>query len=173
MEKFNIKQTWAYSVVSEFYKDKKAERSGLPYMNHINEGLVILDAIGASVDACKAFCLHPLVQNPPDLKANYSMLAGSVCSRPQLILAMEYRNIANSFLSPMDNHPGFKDYKKIKLSPLKDVNDMLVADKVQNYKDFLLYNRKHPRADRLDIYFKAWLNALDISDFDALADKIR
>ena len=163
-DEIDIRGTWAYSVVSDFYKKKKANRSGVPYMNHIDEGLFVLNHIGASMDAKKAYCLHPLVQNPPDLKANYKFLAESVASRGQLILAMEYRNIANQFLSHMDKHPGFEDYNKIKLSPLKDVNDMLIADKIQNRKDFWLNNLDHPRAERLDIYFKQWLRRLGILD---------
>jgi len=42
---------------------------------------------------------------------------------------------------------------------------MLVADKVQNRKDFLAYHKgTHARSDELDYYFKLWLRRLDISE---------
>ena len=38
---------------------------------------------------------------------------------------------------------------------------MLIADKVQNYKDFLLYHKNtHERSDELDEYFNSWFKIL-------------
>lgn len=40
---------------------------------------------------------------------------------------------------------------------------MLVADKVQNYKDFSLYHADtHPRAKELERYFQNWFCRLNI-----------
>lgn len=40
---------------------------------------------------------------------------------------------------------------------------MLIADKVQNYKDFRKHHLDtHARADELDFYFKTWLKELDV-----------
>jgi len=44
---------------------------------------------------------------------------------------MEYRSVANDYLSTRI----ISDVQEIRLSPLPDVQDMLIADKVQNYKD--------------------------------------
>jgi hypothetical protein len=53
----------------------------------------------------------------------------------------------------------------IRLSPLKDVNDMLIADKIQNRKDFELYHLgTHDRSEQLDQYFKNWLEKLEVSE---------
>jgi hypothetical protein len=41
---------------------------------------------------------------------------------------------------------------------------MLTADKIQNYKDFQLYQREHPRFNELTKYFKNWLRKLNIPD---------
>jgi len=48
---------------------------------------------------------------------------------------------------------------------LKEVNDMLISDKIQNRKDFEIYHLgKHERSSQLDQYFKNWLTKLDISE---------
>jgi hypothetical protein len=53
----------------------------------------------------------------------------------------------------------------IPLSPLAAVNTMLVADKIQNRKDFLAQHRaNHPRAAELDRYFRLWLERLGVSE---------
>lgn len=168
----------AYGLIKTFYGKKTAERSGVPLINHIDEGLIILDAINADIESKAAFCLHPLVQRDEDLKNNYSTLSGM---SPNIVLfALEYRNIANAFLSNRIIEAG-SDKTPVALglpalSPLEQVNDMLIADKVQNYKDFLKYHvETHERAESLVLYFKLWLATLDVgngSKLAALLDKI-
>ena len=52
---------------------------------------------------------------------------------------------------------------------LPEVRDMLIADKIQNYKDFLFYHKgTHPRSRELEEYFKNWFGILGI-DFVAVA----
>ena len=145
-----------YKLITEYYGDRVANRSQLPLINHINEGLVILTEIGASEQARKAFCLHPLLQNDNDLIKNYLMVT-THCEAYTVMLVMEYRSVANKYLSDKVNMT-----TSISLSPLTEVNDMLIADKVQNYKDFTTYHKNtHPRSGELDLYFRRWLNTLD------------
>lgn len=173
-----FKELPEYRVIHAFYRGRSAKRSGVPYLNHITEGLKVLEWIGASQEAERAYCLHPLVQKDEDLKDRtprfgspypFKNLTRSV---QVMALAMEYRSVANDFLSPdIDTlmSAGLTDLRlvaesAIRLSPLQDVNDMLIADKVQNYKDFLIYHADtHPRADALHLYFKAWLIRLGVS----------
>ncbi|MBZ4394074.1 hypothetical protein [Myxococcus sp. AS-1-15] len=78
-----------------------------------------------------------------------------------LALALDYRETANAALSPRPDLMGPED---IALSTEPEVNDMLRADKVQNYKDFLRHHRGvHPRSVELERYFQAWLARLDVS----------
>lgn len=155
-----IKDTVEYKLIARHYGDGVARRSQVPLMNHIDEGLIVLDRISATDAAKRAFCLHPLLQADEDLKENAYMC--SFVEPHVLLLTMEYRNIANAFLSDKMDAP----YDiPIKLSPLFEVNEMLVADKVQNRKDFVTYHKAtHDRSGQLDLYFKLWLKALDISE---------
>ncbi|CAG7580448.1 MAG: hypothetical protein SLAVMIC_00420 [uncultured marine phage] len=151
-----------YKTISNHYGNDTAKRSGVPFMNHIDEGLAILKWIGASLEAKKAYCLHPIYQSDESLKENGHKNYGSIFGfqTPVLVNTMEYRNIANNYLSSNT----VSDFKDIKLSPLKDVNDMLVADKIQNMKDFEIYHKgTHPKSENLDKYFKNWLRKLGVT----------
>lgn len=169
-----------YERIVEFYGDKTAKRSGVPLINHINEGLEILDRLHAHPDVKEAFCIHPMIQADPDLLANYHDLVDGTGGRKLYLpitanvlgLAMEYRNIANAFLSDqIDIGPDaimretIYPKKPLVLSPLAGVNMMLVADKVQNRKDFIAYHQAtHARSRELTFYFDFWLKRLEISE---------
>ncbi|MEW7292564.1 hypothetical protein [Aquimarina sp. 2304DJ70-9] len=149
-----------YQLIKEYYGNKTTSRSGIELINHIDEGLIILDEIGASEIAKKAYCLHPLVQSDECLSENYGFDFTEINSKV-LIAAIEYRSVANEYLS----NKKISNSNVIRLSPLKDVNDMLIADKIQNRKDFELYHKAtHPRSIELDQYFKNWLQKLNIKE---------
>ncbi|MBN8233198.1 hypothetical protein JYK02_37360 [Corallococcus macrosporus] len=152
--------TREYRVIERHYGSRRAVRSGVDYMCHIDEGLGVLRHFNASDAARRAWCLHPLVQADGDLAESFPRLHELTDSPQVLALAMEYRNIANAYLS----HREVTSADDLALGPLPDVADMLRADKVQNYKDFLLHHREsHPRRSVLDRYFRLWLDRLDVS----------
>lgn len=149
-----------WRAVSHFYGNRKAEHSKVPLINHIIEGIKILTHINASFEAMAAYCLHPLFQEDNDLKTIGMKFVSMHGYRQSIFLAMEYRGIANAYLSrhviPADG---------IHISAFKEVNDMLIADKIQNRKEFELYHREtHRNSARLDMYFKEWLIALGVSE---------
>lgn len=153
-----------YIAVREFYGDRTAERSKVPLIYHIDEGMIILNAIEGTARVRDAFCIHPMLQNDNDLLE--SMKVGSLFDRYKMdqrvvVLAMEYRRVANLYLS---HHCKGED-DVIELSPIAEVNQMLVADKVQNRKDFQRFHLgTHANSDRLDMYFTNWLKRLGISE---------
>jgi hypothetical protein len=153
-----------YHAIQAFYRDRRAQRSGVLYMQHINEGLLVLGAIRATLPVCQAYCLHPIVQGDTELATAFqpaSVLYQYPIDLHAVALAMEYRWVANSYLSQRTIH----SLDDLQLSPLADVQQMLIADKVQNRKDFERYHRDtHPRAQALDQYFRNWLAALEISE---------
>jgi len=162
-----------YKLIKNHYGDRVAKRSGVPLINHIDEGLDIMMFRGASIEAQEAFCIHPLLQNDSDLAARFHQVSAYVCTYV-FGLALEYRNIANAFLSERMDEPEIASElytygptavaRYIKISPLPEVNEMLIADKVQNFKDFQLYhNGTHPRSYQLNNYFNVWAIALGLS----------
>jgi hypothetical protein len=155
-----ITDTSEYKAIEAFYGDRAAKRSGVLLMNHIDEGLVILAERKAPESAQRAFCIHPILQADEDLARAYRRLPQVSESPHVLALAMEYRNIANSTLS----HRHIEALEQIALSPLPEVNAMLVADKIQNFKDFILFHQAtHTRAKELTCYFVRWLTRLGIT----------
>lgn len=155
---------YEYRLIHSYYTGKTAERSGVKLINHIDEGLMILNYIGASEIAQRAFCIHPLLQGDTDLKKNIFDSKMKLVDACVLITAMEYRRVANNYLS----HRTIQCLKDIELSPLKDVNDMLIADKVQNFKDFELHHKAtHERSSELTEYFNNWIRKLGV-DYESL-----
>lgn len=91
--------------------------------------------------AKRAFCLHPRLLADEDLRRSDEEGVSTLSDDSAvLVLALEYRNIANATLSPRL----FAGADDIPLSPVEEVNDMLRADKVQNWKDFVLHHRGLP-----------------------------
>lgn len=147
-----------YTLIKRFYKGRKAHRSKVPLINHIDQGLLVLEHIGASHQAKLAYCLHPIIQSDVDMFSNFKLLKNM---HPlSCVLATEYRSVANAYLSMHE----IKHWSEIGLSPLKDVNDMLIADKVQNRRDFERFHKKiHPRSKALEEYFDNWFMRLGIT----------
>jgi hypothetical protein len=158
-----------YRAILEFYGGQSAHRSRVPLIAHIDEGLVILGAIGATREAHEAFCLHPLLQSDDALaqsRASRSVFAQCSPDPVPLALALEYRQVANAYLSCHCRG----DSDVIVLSEEPQVNDMLVADKVQNRKDFEIHHHEtHENADVLARYFRNWLRRLGIGEERYLA----
>ena len=148
----------AHNLIRAFYGNRTTARSKVPLMNHIYEGMdLMLEFLLIKDDeAVAAYIIHPMLQNDEDLKNNIA-LVGSMVSKNVLFYALEYRNVANRHLLGEVGKP-------IKLSVIPAVNNMLKADKVQNYKDFRKYHLgKHEKSDQLVEYFEGWLQALKIS----------
>jgi len=166
-----VTETKAYQCIRQYYGEREARRSGVPLINHIDEGLQVLSWIESGDAAMEAFCIHPLVQSDEDLSRNWGSVALSEVPSKVLALAMEYRSVANANLSFRE----VKEISDIRLSPFGEVNQMLVADKVQNFKDFRKHHLgSHPRSEALDRYFRNWLARLDIpmDQFEVWAAKL-
>lgn len=146
-------------IIGRFYGSQKAKRSGLLWLNHIFEGRAIMEHRKASFAAIDAFTVHPVFQAEESLDWCIATYAEHLEPRV-LALAMEYRNVANRGLSCYQ----VDDPNRIYLGPLRDVHEMLIADKVQNRKDFIVHHQKHPQAIELDRYFKNWLRALRVTE---------
>jgi hypothetical protein len=157
--------THEYKLVQDYYASRIAKRSRVHLMNHIDEGIIVMRALNPEMPvdhpALKAYCLHPLTQGDGDLANTWELLsANSNIDTRALVLAMEYRNIANQYLSARS----IDALTDIALSPISDVNWMLKGDKIQNYKDFIGYHlNSHDRSVQLQEYFQNWLQRLLIS----------
>lgn len=167
LDKINHTPEW--SAIVEHYGDNKAVRSQVPLINHIEEGINIIDRLPFSINlnkelAARAFCLHPLYQSDYELD-KYAFMSAPFDNRV-VLFAMEYRWRANNWLSDKVSTKegvirldGLPDY-----GALPHVKVMLIADKVQNYKDFLRYHKDtHPKSAELEVYFRTWLDALGVS----------
>lgn len=168
-----LKYSSEYQAIYGYYKGKFARKSGLPYIRHIDQGISIMEMADEYLPEYKncqlwtasaAFCIHPLMQEDPDL---LNILQGSNINHfdaKAVAFAIEYRAIANHYLPKYMNN-GRTPY----LSVIPEVNLMLIADKIQNRYDYDFYSRKiilqeNPQlAENLDVYFLNWITLLGIT----------
>lgn len=167
--------TVGYGLVEQHYGDRRAARSGELYINHILEGLAILRGSGLystelEQRVMEAYALHPLFQADNELVNLYMQRGTDEYPAPVrkalnsldyqvMILVLEYRQFANAYLATRD----INSITDIAMPPIKEVRAMLAMDKIQNYKDFLRHHSlTHPNRDRLDQYFRNWLERLEI-----------
>ena len=155
-----IQTTFEWALARERLHHRAARRTGISYFQHVAEGVTILAALDAPLIAQQAYCLHPLTQADGDLTANFDQLRG--CDPEAVALAIEYRWVANRGARRVVRESGWR----IELSCLPSVNAMLIADKVQNRKDFLAHftAASHPEYGELVRYFDLWMEALGISE---------
>lgn len=151
-----------YELISQQYGTAVAQRSQVPLINHINEGLEILQTLGATEAAQRAFCLHPVLQNDLDYEANIRRicgLGGHSISVWVMALTLEYRRAANAYLcKPYTDGWDESTIKEAVGKVGEEVRFMLIADKRQNMKDFLAHHYgKHERSEELLRYFVNWL----------------
>lgn len=144
-------------LIKRMYGDRTTKRSGVPLMNHITEGVKIMEDRGFCSLSIRAFIVHPLFQRDDDLIA-WGAFFNKELNPTVVLLAMEYRRVANSWLSYKPKP------KPIEWGPFKHyLREMLIADKIQNYKDFLLYHQNHERREILNQYFLDWLDELKVN----------
>jgi hypothetical protein len=158
-----------YQLIQQKYKGKIAHRSGVSYMNHIQEGAFILQRIyGIDEELIEAYCLHPIFQSDKSLLELFLDASSEnfLISPRTIVLGMEYRRVASSYT--IKNK--IRDPKSIEIGPLDKVHKMLVADKIQNKKDFMKYmylKRDRPSYQKASEhglqYFDSWLKRLSVS----------
>lgn len=161
-----MRNSTEYKLIAREYGVQRAARSKVLLIDHIHQGLQIMDLFGASVSAKQAFCLHPLVQKFTDLEANLGKICREEMLNPRaLILAMEYRNRANAYLcTPVNDAYSVYALKEKIGELLPEVRHMLIADKIQNNKDFMLHHYgTHERSEQLKEYFEDWFYILGVS----------
>lgn len=117
-----------------------------------------MEAHEASEAAMRAYCLHPLFQSDDDLRES-SRKPVDWIDPLVMLYTMEYRRAANAYLCrPHTDAWTIEDLKLYVGYIIPEVRIMLIADKVQNQKDFLIHHHgTHPRSDQLDRYFQNWL----------------
>ncbi|MGI9571562.1 MAG: hypothetical protein ACR2PH_17895 [Desulfobulbia bacterium] len=159
-----LQQTREYQLIADYYGTRTAERSGVELMQHIIEGLAILKAQDASMVTMKAYCIHPLLQGDTEYFTNFHSIFNNA-DPDSIMLAVEYRRCANAYLCKPHTDDWYDDWptkEGVVNLVCKEVALMLLADKVQNMKDFMLYHyHTHERADELLRYFAAWIDLVN------------
>ena len=160
-------ETPEYAMISRIYGDRKSKRGKQFLMNHIDEGAALIAYLSKATTTpndilMKAWALHPVLQDNEPYMQNMAECERT-CDPRAVELAIRYRQAANMYLSgiyrgPNDLLPEFGE----------DVGILLIADKVQNYKDMQMFNRHHPKYQILSGYFENWLNVLSISQEEFL-----
>lgn len=151
-------------IITDYYGNDMAQRSGLPLIKHIHDGLEIIDELGddPGTEVLGAWCLHPIVQEQVSKGiGEFGYLVDQGCRSECVTLAAEYSVAANSYLCTDDKELTAEEIAKQVGILSREVALMLLADKCQNMRDFYLYHwRTHPKSDRYVAYFDLWIDYL-------------
>ncbi|MDJ1501574.1 hypothetical protein [Xanthocytophaga agilis] len=85
-----IQETPEYQLIKTIYGDRKATRSQVPLLNHIDEGIQILVWEQAELTIQRAYCLHPIFQGDDSLLENYKNVSLDNLENRAILLVMEY-----------------------------------------------------------------------------------
>lgn len=148
--------TDAHAIAEEFLKDKISPRTKQPFMDHINEGLLILRKIGVPQFVEAAWCIHPLLQKDEWIRSGCFLVKDLP---PDVIcLTMEFRMVANQIRPD--------DCRASRALPFgawpKAIKMMLIADKIQEWHSYTVYKRHFTEAEINDVtlYFDEWLSKI-------------
>lgn len=153
-----------YQAIQSIYGDQKTlQGNGVPFMNHINEGLHILHRIKASDNAQRAYCLHPIMQVNGLADEFLSSSYLKEVDPRALVTAGMFANTVNAF--PLGQFISGNLVGNVEeaagLIKRNDVMDMILAEMVQNYKDFLNHEgQTDPDRAEINEYFLTWLRFL-------------
>lgn len=153
-----------YELIKKYYEYKVAKRSGIPYINHIDEGLLLLNYKLRAKDSVshRAFCLHPFYQD--NIRIDTTKISGHSTR-----VAYFYSIIANTFLrhnykNNNDLSHWIPSYHSVLCNDKSsNVYNMLYADKIQNYKDFMKHYNSYSEAESIEEYFLWWFDVLKIT----------
>ena len=159
-----VHQTAEYKMVAAYYGNRVAKRSSCRLMEHIDEGLMLLENWGVGIPLLRAWCLHPLMQDDR-LYLEYIQY-GSTMNEQATRIAVEYRAIANAYLPKHQS-------RLPDISAMDEVNTLLLVDKLHNRWQFentcMRRPGIYPNEQRLRQYFHEWLEALSLNQSVAIA----
>ena len=158
--RYAIQSTKEWEITRNVLSVRRSERTAVNYFEHVEEGVKILQMLNAPLLVQQAFVIHPLLQHDDALVENLPHVI--YFNSLALVLCMEYRRVAN-----LGTRKNIRDTWEISLSPMPEVNLMLVADKIQNRK---LYETRLPKDDpdydEIGRYFMKWMDALSIPEHE-------
>lgn len=154
----DIFKSQEFAAIFKYYAGMKAQRSGVPKIVHIIEGVMLLQCWDQPETTQKAFCLHPIAQDT-GCSELFDDFEASMYS-------LEYAEIADKYLCKPETDVLTNEQDTTLLQEHlggipNTVAWMLLADKVQNQSDFRKYHWfKHERAIQLERYFNLWIKTL-------------
>ena len=156
----SVETTKEWELTRNLLSNRRSRRTDVDYFDHVVEGVKILEMYNAPLVVQQAFVIHPLYQHDDALADNVPHV--HYFDPLALVLCMEYRRVAN-----LGTRKNIRDTWVITLSPMAEVNLMLVADKIQNRK---LYETRLPKDDpdydEIGRYFLEWMDVLSIPEHE-------
>jgi len=164
-----IEDTPEYILAEKDLTPTISRRSQQSHFIHVRQGIEILRAMKSSYAAQRAFAIHPLLQDKE--KLDFYRFRMENCSVHAVVLAMEFCALATAGKRP--HNPLGKTWMPA-VSNVHEVNDMLIADKIQNWVSYKKYHNLYPDLDKKQMiaYFNKWFDALGVTQpmVDIIAD---
>lgn len=132
--------------------------------------LEVLDRLQSWPTAMKAVCLLPLLLDDATFEYGWKGACKNGVSPSALVLAMEFRRVANSYLcAPHTDSWNIYVVKNRLGTVVPPVRNMLIAHHAVKYRFFVNTQSRHHRWAELDKYYKQWFDVLCVTPAQMLA----
>lgn len=152
-----------YEMARKLLGNKTTTDGRTLLIEQVDQTLKVLNHLSSWPAVMRAACLRPLLQDDHTFEYGWKTACKNGVQPRALVLAMEFRRVANSYLCT--TLTDFWDDEEVRLRlglVIPPVRAMLIAHKTVGYHQFLLQQAQtHFRRKELRAYFERWFRVLE------------
>lgn len=159
-----------YEMAKKMLGSKTTTDGRTLLIEQVDQTLKVLNHLSSWPAVMRAACLRPLLQDDHTFEYGWKTACKNGVQPRALVLAMEFRRVANSYLCNTLTDYWDDEEVRIRLGlVIPPVRAMLIAHKTVGYYQFLMQQAQtHFRRKELRAYFERWFRILEADPKECL-----